>query len=90
MVLTGHSLGGGVGAIVSARQQVPAVIFSGPNAVLSRLKFNVTEEQLNAWPIKRHPWDGPSRARRPPVAARAARLVPRLGDVVSPLGPDPV
>jgi len=59
IVLTGHSLGGGIGLIVSARQQVPAIIFSGPNAKLSRLKFNITNQNLNLWNLNIIPGSDP-------------------------------
>ena len=41
IVLTGHSLGGGVAQIVAARLQSLAVTFSAPGVVLSRRKFGI-------------------------------------------------
>ena len=51
IVVTGHSLGGGVAVIAGARQRVPAIAFSGPNAMLSRLKFNLSVDNLNKYPL---------------------------------------
>jgi len=59
VVLTGHSLGGGLGLIVSASEAVPATVFSAPNAMLSRLKFNITAEALNTWPVNIRPSGDP-------------------------------
>jgi lipase ATG15 len=51
VAITGHSLGGGLAIIVGARQRVPAVAFSGPNAVLSRLKFRISRDDLDAFAV---------------------------------------
>lgn len=40
IMVTGHSLGGGLAMISGAQQKVPAVALSGPNAVLSRRTFS--------------------------------------------------
>lgn len=40
VVLTGHSLGGGIGIISAAQSQTPVVAISGPNAGLSHDSFN--------------------------------------------------
>jgi len=40
IMITGHSLGGGLAMISGAQQKVPAVALSGPNAVLSRRTFS--------------------------------------------------
>jgi len=45
--LTGHSLGGGIAIISGAKSGIPAVALSGPNAMLSRQAFGITEEELN-------------------------------------------
>ena len=39
IMITGHSLGGGLAMISGAQQKVPAVALSGPNAVISRRTF---------------------------------------------------
>lgn len=46
IVFTGHSLGGGLGIISGAQAEVQAVAISGPNALLSRKRFDVTAENL--------------------------------------------
>ena len=51
IAVTGHSLGGGVAIIAGARLKVPAIAFSGPNARLSFMKFNVTIEDLDKYPV---------------------------------------
>lgn len=51
IVVTGHSLGGGVAVIAGARLRVPAIAFSGPNAMLSRLKFQLSVDDLNKYPL---------------------------------------
>lgn len=51
LIITGHSLGGGVAIVAGARLKIPAIAFSGPNAMLSRLKFNITTENLNKYPL---------------------------------------
>jgi hypothetical protein len=50
VVLTGHSLGGGLGTIAAASTGVPAIVFSAPNAMMSRFKFDITVATLDAWP----------------------------------------
>ncbi|KNC56511.1 uncharacterized protein AMSG_11532 [Thecamonas trahens ATCC 50062] len=47
-LLTGHSLGGALAKIVGARHALPAVAFSSPGIVLSRLKFGVSAAAINA------------------------------------------
>ena len=47
VILTGHSLGGGLSKIVGSRNGVDAVTFSGPGVMLSRKKFDLTEESIN-------------------------------------------
>ena len=42
VILTGHSLGGGIAIISSAQSEIPAIAISGPNAMLSRGSFSPT------------------------------------------------
>lgn len=46
IVMTGHSLGGGLAIISGAQAEVQAVAISGPNALLSRKRFDITTENL--------------------------------------------
>lgn len=43
LVLTGHSLGGAMAAMVGAKTHVPAVSFSGPGLIYSRGRFDVDD-----------------------------------------------
>jgi len=45
ILLTGHSLGGGISKIASALTNITSVTFSSPGIHLSRLKFGISEEQ---------------------------------------------
>ena len=49
LVITGHSLGGGLAIISGSQTGVPAIAVSGPNALISRKSFlpMLTTEQLN-------------------------------------------
>lgn len=47
LLLTGHSLGGGVSQVVAARVKGIAVVFSAPGVVLSRKKFKVTLQEID-------------------------------------------
>ncbi|KAG5467786.1 hypothetical protein LSCM4_00870 [Leishmania orientalis] len=47
LVLTGHSLGGAVAAIVAAQMRVKAVAFSAPGIALARKKFNLPLRSIN-------------------------------------------
>jgi len=52
LVLTGHSLGGGLAMITAAQSQTPSIVFSSPNALLSRDSFGptpVTESGLDEY-----------------------------------------
>lgn len=51
LLLTGHSLGGGLAMIAGAQQAIPAVGISGPNALISRLTFSPTipKNSLDKW-----------------------------------------
>ena len=51
LLLTGHSLGGGLAMIAGAQQAIPAVGISGPNALISRLTFSpiISKESLDRW-----------------------------------------
>jgi lipase ATG15 len=40
LIITGHSLGGGLAMISGAQTEVPAIALSGPNAVISRRTFS--------------------------------------------------
>mmetsp|Transcript_33730 Transcript_33730/g.54122 ORF Transcript_33730/g.54122 Transcript_33730/m.54122 type:complete len:1070 (-) Transcript_33730:936-4145(-) len=51
IALTGHSLGGGLVLITGAREKIPAVGISAPNAVISRLKFGLSKSNLDAFTI---------------------------------------
>lgn len=55
VILTGHSLGGGVAAIVGARLQALAVTFSSPGVVLSRRKFGVTLREISQYVVNIKP-----------------------------------
>ncbi|KAF0699442.1 Aste57867_9984 [Aphanomyces stellatus] len=46
VVVTGHSLGGAVAAMLGARTKTPAVSFSGPGLVYSRARFHVTPADI--------------------------------------------
>ncbi|ETI49803.1 hypothetical protein F441_06565 [Phytophthora nicotianae CJ01A1] len=46
LVLTGHSLGGAMAAMVGARTHTPAVSFSGPGLLYSRGRFDVDDESI--------------------------------------------
>jgi len=45
-VITGHSLGGGIGEVVSARMGIPGLLFSAPGSRYSSRVFGVSEEQM--------------------------------------------
>ncbi|KAG5493883.1 hypothetical protein JKF63_01715 [Porcisia hertigi] len=47
LILTGHSLGGAVAAIVAAQMRVNAVAFGAPGIALARKKFNVPLRSIN-------------------------------------------
>ncbi|GET92202.1 hypothetical protein, conserved [Leishmania tarentolae] len=47
LLLTGHSLGGAVAAIVAAQMRVKAVAFSAPGIALARKKFNLPLRSIN-------------------------------------------
>ena len=51
IIITGHSLGGGLAMISGAQSKVPAVALSGPNVVRSRLTFTpaISKEQLDKY-----------------------------------------
>ncbi|KAI9920695.1 hypothetical protein PsorP6_002581 [Peronosclerospora sorghi] len=46
LVLTGHSLGGAMAAMVGAKTHTPAVSFSGPGLLYTRGRFNVDDESI--------------------------------------------
>jgi len=52
LILTGHSLGGGIAMITAVQSQIPSIAFSSPNAVLSRDSFgpiSVTKSGLDKY-----------------------------------------
>ncbi|TFJ85693.1 hypothetical protein NSK_003201 [Nannochloropsis salina CCMP1776] len=51
LLFTGHSLGGGVAQIVAARLEGVAVVFSAPGVVLSRKKFKISLDNIDAYAI---------------------------------------
>lgn len=46
VVLTGHSLGGAMAAMIGAKTHVPAVSFSGPGLLYSRGRFDVEDSAI--------------------------------------------
>ncbi|CAI5738654.1 unnamed protein product [Hyaloperonospora brassicae] len=46
LVLTGHSLGGAMAAMVGAKTHTPAVSFSGPGLLYTRGRFDVDDESI--------------------------------------------
>ncbi|CEG35241.1 hypothetical protein PPTG_02661 [Plasmopara halstedii] len=46
LVLTGHSLGGAMAAMVGAKTHTPAISFSGPGLLLSRGRFDVDDNSI--------------------------------------------
>ncbi|KAL4109097.1 hypothetical protein PRIC1_000801 [Phytophthora ramorum] len=46
LVLTGHSLGGAMAAMVGAKTHTPAVSFSGPGLLYSRGRFDLDDESI--------------------------------------------
>ncbi|GLD93261.1 hypothetical protein PINS_up001853 [Pythium insidiosum] len=46
LVLTGHSLGGAMAAMVGAKTKTPAVSFSGPGLLFSRGRFGVDDDDI--------------------------------------------
>ena len=51
ILLTGHSIGGGLAKIVGSRQKVMTVAFSSPGEVFSRAKFGITLDDLQRYTI---------------------------------------
>lgn len=51
MVLTGHSLGGGIGKIVSAKLGIPIVAISAPGIYLSHKIFDVPRANIDKYEI---------------------------------------
>ncbi|KDO21007.1 hypothetical protein SPRG_13935 [Saprolegnia parasitica CBS 223.65] len=45
IVVTGHSLGGAMAAVVGAKMHLPAVSFSGPGLLYSRGRFDIDDER---------------------------------------------
>lgn len=46
LVLTGHSLGGAMAAVVGAKTKTPAVSFSGPGLLYTRGRFDIKESDI--------------------------------------------
>ncbi|KAL9646874.1 hypothetical protein ABK040_013734 [Willaertia magna] len=55
VILTGHSLGGGLAKIVGSKHQVVAVTFSGPGVVLSQKKFEISQQDINRYCVSVKP-----------------------------------
>ena len=51
LLFTGHSLGGGVAQIVASRLKCVAVVFSAPGVVLSRRKFKISLDDIDAFNV---------------------------------------
>ena len=49
ILLTGHSIGGGLAKIVGSRQKVTTAAFSSPGEVFSRAKFGITLDDLQRY-----------------------------------------
>ena len=55
VLLTGHSLGGGLAILAGAMEEAPAVAISGVNAMLSRRKFGLTKQALDKYALNLMP-----------------------------------
>nr|CAG4710136.1 unnamed protein product [Naegleria fowleri] len=55
IILCGHSLGGGLAKIVGSRNAVQAVTFSGPGVMLSRMKFDITQDNIDSYSVSVKP-----------------------------------
>ena len=51
VVLTGHSLGGGIGKVVAARLLLPCVAISAPGIALSHKLFDVPRENVDKFEV---------------------------------------
>ncbi|KDO26509.1 hypothetical protein SPRG_07912 [Saprolegnia parasitica CBS 223.65] len=51
VILTGHSLGGAMAAMVGAATKSPAISFSGPGLVFSRGRFHINEEDVRDYVV---------------------------------------
>merc|ERR1719193_663481 len=51
ILLTGHSLGGGVAKIAGSRSGVMTIAFQAPGIVHSRLAFRVTKAAIDKWVV---------------------------------------
>jgi len=49
IVITGHSLGGGVAVVNGALNQIPAIGISAPNAKLSHRFFGISEKNIDLY-----------------------------------------
>lgn len=48
-------LGGGLAKIVGSRNAVQAVTFSGPGVMLSRMKFDITQDNIDSYSVSVKP-----------------------------------
>jgi hypothetical protein len=51
IMMTGHSLGGGLAAIIGAHLEIPAITFSSPGLGYSMLNYNVSGESLMTYTL---------------------------------------
>lgn len=51
LVLTGHSLGGAMAAMVGAKTHTPAISFSGPGLLYSRGRFDVDDKSIRDYVV---------------------------------------
>ncbi|KAJ3375811.1 hypothetical protein GGF31_003016 [Allomyces arbusculus] len=59
VLVTGHSLGGGLAQVVGSRVQVPAVAISGPGLGMSYLAYDTTVEAIAKWTVNVVPFSDP-------------------------------
>ncbi|KAI9183541.1 hypothetical protein H9P43_004459 [Blastocladiella emersonii ATCC 22665] len=59
VVVTGHSLGGGIASIVGARRSVPAVAVSAPGLGMSYLNYELSLDAVSQWPVNVVPFTDP-------------------------------
>ncbi|KAI9183697.1 hypothetical protein H9P43_004615 [Blastocladiella emersonii ATCC 22665] len=59
VVMTGHSLGGGIAQIVAAAHGIPALALSSPGLGLSYLNYGINVESLSKWAVNVVPFSDP-------------------------------
>ncbi|KAJ3355168.1 hypothetical protein GGF32_002149 [Allomyces javanicus] len=59
VLVTGHSLGGGLAQVVASRVQVPGVAISGPGLGMSYLAYDTTVEAIAKWTVNVVPFSDP-------------------------------